>query len=147
MKRALILVFVLALAAATIAFAGCGDGGGSSTTPEQVVEEFLAAAMEGDAGAAYALITEESKSGISDEEDLVSGFSESISGYEVGKATISGDKAMVPVSYQFIELESGLEFNTVLVQENGAWKISIEDTNAEAQKALEEMMQELETAE
>ncbi len=144
MRRAVIVLFVLALAAATLAFAGCGGDGTSSNTPEQVVGEFLAAAVEGDADTAFELISEDSKTEVGDKENLVAGFSDSVSSYEVGDATITGDKAMVPVNYQLQGMDGGLEFNTVLIMENGSWKISLSDTNAEAEKALDELMQEFE---
>ena len=144
MKRAVIFTFVLALAAATLAFAGCGDGG-SSLTPEQVVGEFLSAAMEGNADVAYDLITEDSKSEVGDKENLVAGFSDSVSKYEVGKGTVSGERASVPVSYELQGFDGGIEFDTILKQENGSWKISLSDTNAAAEEALNELMQEFET--
>ena len=144
MKKAVIFAFVLALAAATLAFAGCGNGE-SSFTPEQVVGEFLSAAMEGDADAAYDLITEESKSEVGDKESLVAGFSESVNSYEIGKGTVSGDRASVPVSYELEGLDGGIEFDTILNKENGSWKISLIDTNAAAEEALNELMQEYET--
>ena len=144
MKKAVIFTFVLALAAATLAFAGCGNGG-SSLTPEQVVGEFLSAAMEGNADAAYDLITEDSKSEVGDKESLVAGFSDSVGSYEVGKATISGDRATVPVSYELQGLDTGIEFDTILKKENGSWKISLIDTNAAAEEALNELMEEFDT--
>jgi hypothetical protein len=146
MKKAVIILFVMALAALTLAFAGCGGDGGSSDTPDQVVEKFMTAAMEGNANAAYELISEDSKSELGDKESLVAGFSESVTAYEVGAATISGDRARVPVSYQ-MQGFGELVFDTILVKENGAWKISLNDTNVEAQKALEELMQQSDTGE
>jgi len=142
MKKAVIILLVLALAAAMLAFAGCG-GGGSSDTPEQVVEQFLSASMEENADAAYELISEDSKSELEDKESLVAGFSEGVDGYEVGTATISGDEARVPVSFNLAGLEAAVEFDMVLVKEDGAWKIAVADTNLEAEKALEELMQQL----
>lgn len=146
MKKAIVILFVSALAAVTLAFAGCGDGG-SSDTPEQVVEKFLTAAMAGDADAAYDLISDDSKAEVGEKANLVEGFSASVAGYEVGAATIAGDKASVPVSYQFQGMEGSLAFDTILVKEGGGWKISLSETNAEAEKALEQLYQELDTGE
>ena len=142
MKKAVIMLLVMALAAATLAFAGCG-GSGSSDTPEQVVEQFLSASMEENADAAYELISEDSKSELDDKESLVAGFSDGIDAYEVGAATISGDEARVAIVFQLSGLEGDLEFDIVLVKENGAWKIALADTNLEAEKAIEELMQQL----
>jgi hypothetical protein len=145
MKKAIVAAFVLALALSTLAFAGCGDSGGdSSDNPEQVVEKFLAASMNGDADAAYELITEQSKEDVTDKEELVEGFSEGLDSYEVGKGSISGDRASVPVKFQLTGLDMEIEFNIILLKEDGSWKISGPDTDAETEKALEELYEEME---
>jgi len=138
MKRAVILLSVLALAALGLAFTGCGGDGASSDTPEQVVEKFMAAAMAEDSDAAYDLISEDSKAEIGDEGNLVAGFSASVIGYEVGVATISGDRASVPMSYKLQGFEGEISFDTILFKESGGWKISLIET----EKALEETMQQ-----
>jgi len=138
MKRAVILLFIVSLAALILAFAGCGGDGGSSDSPDQVVEKFMAAAMEENSDAAYDLISEDSKAEVGDEENLVAGFSASVAGYEVGAAAISGDRASVPVTYQLQGFEGGIEFNMILVKESGGWKISLIET----EKELEETMQQ-----
>ncbi|MBN2028403.1 MAG: DUF4878 domain-containing protein [Actinobacteria bacterium] len=138
MKRAVILLSVISLAALCLAFTGCGGGGESSDTPVQVVEKFMAAAMEGNSDAAYDLISEDSKAEIGDAENLVAGFSASVAGYEVGEATISGDRASVLLNYKLQGFEGGIEFNMILVKEGGAWKISLSET----EKELEQIMQQ-----
>lgn len=138
MKRAVILLSVFALAVLVLALAGCGGEEVSSDTPEQVVEKFMTAAMAGDSDTAYDLISEDSKVEIGDEENLVAGFSASVMGYEVGTATISGNMASVPMSYQFQGFEGGIEFNMILVKESGGWKISLIET----EKELEQIMQQ-----
>ena len=149
MKKAIVVIFILALAVTALAFTGCGDSGGADS-PEQVVEKFLKASMSGDADTAYELVTQADKDELTDKQELTEGFSEAFgTAYEVGKGTVSGDIAKVPVEFDLGEQAMGmkLEFNVVLHKEDGAWRISGNDTGLEMEKSLEELFGDLDTSE
>ena len=143
MKKVIIIIFMLALATTACAFAGCSGGDGSS--PEQVVERFLNASMDGDADTAYDQLTAADQGEIDNKEELVEGFAEGVASYDVGEANISGDTARVPLSMRIAGSEIDLEFDMILFVENGEWKISLSDTETELQKAFDELMQGYET--
>lgn len=127
---------VLTLATGFV-IAGCGGGddsnGGvdSGAAPEDVVEAFYNATVDGDVDTVCALITEETAKQAAEQEDAES-CEESADGaltdektksiaesVEVGEATVDGDSATVAVSSQ----EAGGEGEINLVQEDGEWKI------------------------
>jgi hypothetical protein len=145
MKKAVIILFVMSLAATAFAFVGCGGGDGGS--PEQVVETFLKASTDGDADAAYEQITKADQAEIANKEELVEGFAEGVESYDVGEATISGDTARVALNLRLAGSGIDLEFDMVLTQENGSWKVSLSDTETEMQKAFDKLMQEYEIPE
>ncbi len=137
------MLLSLALALAVSAFTAAGCGGGSSKSPDQVVNDFLQASMDENVDAAYAMLTQESKDELGSKEDL-SGLSGDIGSYDVGSAKISGDEAKVPVTMEIKDSGYEMEFDMVLVKEDGAWKISLSATEVEMEKALDELMQEIE---
>lgn len=135
MKRAAVLFLILMLAACL----GCGGG---ADTPQQVAEKFVQAMLDEDGDAAWAIITAASKEGISKEE-LVEGGSEGIEDYSIGEAVTAGDEAKVKTSFVLTGLDKPMEFDMVLVREDGAWKVSLADTQAEIEKSLEALLEEL----
>lgn len=139
MKKAVIILLALALLATAYAFVGCG--GGDDGNPEQVVENFLEASTDGDADAAYDLLTEADKNEIVDKDELVEGFTEGVDSYEVGKTTVSGDEARVPINIRLAGSELDLAFDMILLKENGSWKISLADTETEMQVAFDKLME------
>jgi hypothetical protein len=143
MKKAFILLLALALLATACAFVGCGGNGDS---PQQVAEGFWKALEDGDADKAYGLLSEADKAEIGKEE-LVEGFAEGVESYTVGEAEVSGDTARVPMSMLLAGSGIDLEFDMVLFNENGSWKVSFIEMNKEMQKAFEELMQEYEPPE
>ncbi len=142
MKKAMIIFFVLVLAATAYAIVGCG--GGDDSSPQQVAEGFWKALENGDADKAYDLLSESDKTQIGKEE-LVEGFARSVESYSVGEAEISGNTAVIPVKTRLKNLEIDLEFDMILARENGSWKVSFSEMNNEMQKAFEEVMQQYET--
>ncbi len=143
MRRTVIMLLALALAAALVCV-GCGGNGASSDSPEQVAEKLWQATIEEDADAAWELITADSQESIGKDE-LVAGASESIGSYAIGEATVSGDDARVETTLVLKGLDYELVFDTVLLKEDGAWKVSLLDTQEEINAALSEMQEELET--
>jgi hypothetical protein len=102
---------------------------GSSTAdavaddPEAVVEAFMNSVFSGDCATAEDLVTEAylEKEGSCDPDDIPTGFEDQVD-YAVGKATITGSTAKVPVQIIF---GGDKESSTVsLVQEDGHWRIS-----------------------
>jgi hypothetical protein len=143
MRKVVILLIALTLGAAAFAWVGCGGGGTGADTPEGVVEAFLSASVEGDADAAFKLITTADQDRFTNKEDLVEGFTTGVEGYEVGPATISGDTARVPVSFQLAGLEQDFEFDMIVVDEAGAWRISISASDVEVEAAMNKLMEEV----
>ncbi len=97
-----------------------------------------------DADTAFKLLDRESQAEVGDKSQLVEGFSESIDSYSVGHPDISGDKAWVPLTLKLKAFESELKFNMILVTEDGAWRISLPESEAEMEKAMEELFKEIE---
>jgi hypothetical protein len=148
MKRLLITLFVLALAVSTLAVAGCGGGNGDGAdSPEKVVERFMQATIAGDADTVYDMLTESSKAEITDRQELVEGTSEVIDSYSVGKGTVSGERASVPTTIVLTELDSSLDFQVILLDEGGSWKISLDETSASLDQAFERWLEEFELPE
>ncbi len=102
----------------------------------------MQAMLDEDGDAAWAIITAASKEGISKEE-LVEGGSEGIEDYSIGEAVTAGDEAKVKTSFVLTGLDKPMEFDMVLVREDGAWKVSLADTQAEIEKSLEALLEEL----
>jgi len=137
--RALAAAFAVALwllgTAAFFSAAGCGVEPVREEEPEKAVQLFLQTSMEENAEAAYNLITEESKKGIRDKNELVSGFAETFSSFSVGVAQISGNKARVPVDLEVKSFQEYLSFEVVVEKEGDAWKISLPETASEMERA------------
>jgi hypothetical protein len=149
MKKIVVTLLVLALSVSITALAGCGgDGnGGDADSPEQVVEKFMAATLAEDAETVYSLLSADSQAGVTDKEELVAGSTDAIDSYEVGTSTISGDEARVPTTIVLTGMDNPLEFEVVLLQENGAWKISLSETGASMDEAFNKLMGEIEVPE
>lgn len=148
MKKIIITLLVLALSISVLAFAGCGGSdSGDGDSPEKVVEQFMQGTLAEDADAIYGLLSEASKAEVTDKEELVAGSADAIDSYTVGKATISGDEARVPSTIVLTGLDSTLEFDVVLVKEDGAWKISLSETGASMDDAFEKIMEDMELPE
>ena len=149
MKKIVVTLLVLALSISILALAGCGGGGngGNDDSPEQVVEEFMTATLAEDAEAVYDMLSVDSQAEVTDKEELVAGSADAIDSYDVGEATVSGDEARVPTTIVLTGLESTLEFDVVLLKEDGAWKISLSETGASMDEAFEKLMGEIEIPE
>ena len=149
MKKIVVTLLVLALSVSILALAGCGGGGngGNDDSPEQVVEEFMTATLAEDAEAVYDMLSVDSQAEVTDKEELVAGSADAIDSYDVGEATVSGDEARVPTTIVLTGLESTLEFDVVLLKEDGAWKISLSETGASMDEAFEKLMGEIEIPE
>jgi predicted small lipoprotein YifL len=145
MRKTVVMLLALALSVTVLALAGCG--GGNADSPEQVVEEFMSATLAEDAEAVYELLSAATQAELTSTVDLVEGSADAIDSYEVGEATISGDEARVATSIALTGLDGPLEFEVVLVKEDGAWKISLSETGASMDEAFEELMGEMEIPE
>ncbi len=144
MRRRVFLIYIFsALFLICLQFTGCGEKAEVSGGPETVVVRFFEASIAGDADTSYDLLTEASRSGISDRRELVEGFSESIDSYSVGSPKITGDRALVPVNLKLKALEPVVSFDMVLLAENGLWRISLPDSEAEMEKAMEGILKEV----
>lgn len=145
MKRGFALMATVSLLVLVLVLAGCGgDGGGSASadSPEAVTEAFIQASLDQDAEAAFELISESDQAEVDDKEQIVEGADEYFESFSVGKAEIEGDTAKVDVTIKIKELENELTFVFVLVEEDGKWKVSLEKTGEEMDKAFDKMMEE-----
>lgn len=109
-----------------------------------MVVKFYEAAMAKDADTAFKLLDRQSQAEVEDKEQFVTGFSESIETYSVGHPEVSGEKAKVPVSLKLKPLEHELKFDMILVLEDGAWRISIPESEAEMMKARDQLFKQIE---
>lgn len=147
MKKSAVILLVLALSLSMLALAGCGGSSESSDSPEKVVEKFMQGTLAEDADAVYELLSEDSQVEVTDKEDLVAGSADAIDSYTMGKAEISGDEARVPVSIVLKELDTTIEFDVVLLKEDGSWKISLSETGASMDEAFEKLFEDMELPE
>lgn len=115
-------------------------GGGG---PEKAVSTFLTASAAGDTAGAKAVLAKNSQSlgsGLSQLGKL--GDNKGGGAPSVGKATVEGDRAKVPVAYRLPESMSKmggateLKLTYVAVKEDGAWKVDLVATSGEMLKGL-----------
>ena len=109
-----------AAGALILILAACSQG------PEAVAEQFWEAGKNGDSETARSLVSENSSAQIS--EDAQTPIVE----YGVGDATVDGTEAMVGTTL-VLELGNGtreVEFETALIQEDGEWKIDLDQTTS-----------------
>lgn len=144
MKRRILNICLLTslLFSCLLLFFGCGEKVAVSGGPETIVVKFFEASLAGDADTAYNLLTEASKAEIKDKGELVKGFSESIDSYSAGSPKVSDNKARVPVTLKLKAFESNLSFDMILMLENGLWRISLSESGAELEKAMEELFKD-----
>lgn len=123
MRKALVLVCVVALLASAAALVGCGSGS-SSQTPKQVMQAFCTAAKAGDTHTTWSLMSAETQKAIGSENKWAVEFRQFVpvgTNYTVGKATIIGNKGTVNVTIR----NAGNTHTTSMpvIKENGVWKL------------------------
>ena len=116
------LVAFTAVVILALLLGGCGGGDDSGTagTPGQVVVDFWASMSEGDAQAAFDLMSASDQKllPLQEMEEALSGeTSGEIIDVEIVSEKINGDTAEVTASYE------GTELDFELVMEDGAWKL------------------------
>ncbi len=115
--------------AAVAAAVGCSGADDAA----QTAEDFWMAAKAGDVELAKTYVTEASIGSIKDPGES----GPAISDVSLGELSFDGDQAMVETSL----ISSGdqpttVEFPTILVQEDGRWKVDLEQTTDEMMKSL-----------
>ena len=125
MRKALVLLCVLALLAGTALLVGCGSGS-SSQTPEQAMQAFWDASPKQDINGSWNMLSADSQKGLKDKTAWAAAIKPAASGGEkitVGKATVNGNSATVKVTIS----ASGQSQTTSipLVKENGVWKVDM----------------------
>jgi len=127
MRKTVVLACILSLLVAAAVLAGCGSGTGSSTSPEGVTKAFLAAAIKNDVDTTWDMLSGNTRESMKDKATLA----ETLKTFEpndkvvVGKATVTGDEAEVPVDYRHGGGETTDNVTIVLVKEGGAWKVDL----------------------
>lgn len=114
---------VLVALAALTAVAGC-TGAASGSGPDQVAESFWTAAAAGDGETAMRYVTEASAEHMSVQEDAAGGE------FTLGTAVVDGERAEVPTTLVTHDNASQMKMDltTVLVVENGDWKVDFDQT-------------------
>ena len=144
MKRIAVIIFILALVATGLMCTGCG-GGDDPEGAKEAAEGLWQAFMEGNSDAAWELVTAESKESV-DKENLISGASEGVNNVILEEVTISGDEDRVWTALDLQGLDRELEFDTILLKEDGEWKVSLPDTEDEINEALKKIQEEIDTS-
>jgi len=111
--------------AALLLAAGCGTGDG----PGAVAEAFWTASKEGDIELAKTYVAEGSKATMNN-----SGDSQSLGDFSLGEVTVDGDRATVETNVAAKEME--LAFQTVLIRQEGDWKVDLDATTDEMMRSL-----------
>lgn len=120
MKFRLTHVFAAALLATAC---GAADG------PGAVAQAFWTASKEGDIDRAKTYVAEGSKATMSNPEK-----SQSLRKFSLGEVTVDGDRATVETTVMAEETE--LAFETVLIRQEGDWKVDLDATTDEMMKSL-----------
>ena len=105
--------------------AGCASANG----PGDVAEAFWTASKAGDIELAKTYVAEGSKATMSDP-----GKSQSLREFSLGEVTVDGDRATVETTVAAEEME--LAFETVLIRQEGDWKVDLDATSDEMMKSL-----------
>ncbi len=142
MKKYLVVLLVLAMAVATLALVGCGDGSSGDSGAKETAQAFVDATLAEDAEAAYEVLSEKSKGTVENKEDLVAGATDFFEEFTVGDAEVTDGTALVDVSIKVKESGQTIEFKMALVEEDGEWLIDLERTGTEMDKAFQKMMEE-----
>ena len=132
-EKVVSLVCVVAIAV----LAACG---GAASGPKEVAEDFWNAAVEGDLDEAKRYATRETADSIQLSSDGDDGE------VTIGETSIEGDRATVATTLVGTEegVSSTIELQTVLVQEDGQWKVDFTQTMMSMfGGAMGEMMEEL----
>ena len=127
MRKTVVLACILSLLVPAAVLVGCGSGGGSSTSPEEVTKAFLAAAIKNDVDTTWDMLSQNTQESMKDKATLAEtlktfGPNDKV---VVGKATVTGDEAEVPVDYKHGGGETTDNVTIVLVKEGGAWKVDL----------------------
>ena len=128
MKKALLLMCVLALLAPAAVLLGCGSGGNGSgsKTPQQVMQAFWDAGQKQDATTSWNLLSAETQKVLKSKsvwDEAIKATKDTSGKLTIGKATINGDKATLKVT-----VTSGgksTPSDMPFVKENGEWKIDM----------------------
>ncbi len=122
------LYWTYPLTAALLATA-CGAADG----PHGVAEAFWTASRDGDMELAKSYIAEGGNATIKDADESGSSIGE----FSLGETTIDGKQATVETTIETTgERAMELAFNTVLVQQDGGWKVDLDQTTDEMMKSL-----------
>ncbi len=111
-------------------FAACGGGNG----PAVVAEAFWEASRTGDYELAQSYVAEGGNASISEE----AAQNQQIREFTLGESHVEGDSAAVETSLSgdFGENPVDVEFNTVMVRQEGEWKVDLDGTANEMMKAI-----------
>jgi predicted nucleic acid-binding Zn-ribbon protein len=111
--------------AAALLTTACGAADG----PGAVAQAFWTASKEGDIDRAKTYVAEGSKATMSNPER-----SKSVREFSLGEVTVDGDRATVETTVAAEEME--LAFETVLIRQEGDWKVDLDATTDEMMKSL-----------
>ncbi len=115
-------IMVLVMAVALIAGCGRFNFGSKGGDPKAVAEKFWNAAKSGKADDVKDLVTKASFNGMKDKKDAGSAKGE----YTLGDAKIDGEKATIPTTMK--DQGFTMKMQTVLVKEDGSWKVDVDQT-------------------
>lgn len=113
MKKVLFLMVGIAL------IAGCSKG--TSNNPKDVAEKFWSASKSGDVEKAKKYATKGSSDTLT-KEDKTTQEGE----YKLGEPKIEGEKVLIPTT--LVNEEYTVKLNTVLVLEDGKWRVDVNQT-------------------
>jgi len=117
----------LAAALLTIIVAAC-----ASSDPAAVAEAFWQAGRDGDIERARSFVSASSSAKMND------GTSSTLEDVWIGESTVDGDGATVETRVMAATGEQSrqIDFNTIMVREDGAWKVDLDATSQEMMKEI-----------
>jgi hypothetical protein len=114
---------------AVLFITGCAGG----DDPRAIADAFWTASKEGDVERAKTYVAEGSTAKIQNPDESGSSVGE----FTLGESAIDGDRATVETTVTSAGTqEMELSFQTVLVRQEGAWKVDLDQTTGEMMKSL-----------
>lgn len=116
-------VYAVALMMVMLVAVGCSKKGSQGDDPKSIANTFWSSVQKGDSAKVKTVVTKSSLASLQGDEG---GSVKEGSSFTLADAKIAGDTATVPTTLK--DAEMSIEVQTILVKEDGAWKVDADKT-------------------